>query len=122
MSILKLSLRKHFLGGYNTSTGSTYDTKSTPNETAFISLPPSLFSSEMFQDKVSLVFGVYDDAVLFPLSNDSHSESQAVGSVVLSATLAGFKVRNLTEPVSLFFQLKQDVSCNISDTCSTHKF
>ena len=89
-----------------------------PQHTAAISLPATLFQQIIDHKNVGIFFAVYSTPVLFPVKQgnkvNSFSTSQTVvGSHVLAATVGEPKLRfeNLKENVTVVFRLTTDKVC-----------
>ncbi len=72
-----------------------------------VSLPPTLFSRVASAD-AGVVFSVYEEPVLFPVSEDLQ-ESYSVGTAVIAAAVAGENITDLTDPVSIVLRLRNEV-------------
>ena len=80
-------------------------------EESAITLPKSLFSmlnaSNTSEQSISILFGMYQTAVFFPLATSR--VNYTLGSTVLSATVVGHNIADLTENVSILLQLHDPV-------------
>ena len=74
-----------------------------------IILPGELFSK--FSENLNIVFGVYETAGLFPRSPNG---SLQIASSVVSTSVVGSNVSNLSEKVVITMVLESEVSCKLS--------
>ena len=83
-----------------------------PDQTAAISLPASLFQQIDNRSTVGIFFALYNTSVLFPVGAESAvnidvGRRTEVGSQVLAATVGpGLIFQNLPEPVTLVLKLQ----------------
>ena len=66
------------------------------------------------KEELGLVFSAYQVATLFPLAADSVREGYRVGSPVLGASVAGAVIANLSEPVTITFQVSPRILTTVS--------
>ena len=84
----------------------------TPEQTAAISLPASLFQLIDNRTNVGVFFALYNSSVLFPVNGGNNINSDAlrnteVGSRVVAVTVGpGLEFQNLSEPVTIVLRLQ----------------
>ena len=91
------------------------------NRIASIQLPSSLFEQVGGANtSIGLVFTLYLEPVLFPLADDTPSNSE-IRTPVIGALLGGIPtVENLTQPVTIVLKLQTDeivnfLTCGVQD-------
>ncbi len=105
--------------GFYIIVGNVQTTRLSPaiqsEETAFIFLSESLFEdivNEGNESDVSLFFTFYETPVLFPLGSAT-PPTITVGSAIIGATISGQEIQNLTDPITIFLELVNEVQCRI---------
>ena len=84
------------------------------DSTAVLYTPASVFS-KVESSRVGQFFSVYDTAVLFPLDKTPNVDQlhDAIGTVVVAATVAGEEISRLNERILFALQLQSPVSASI---------
>ena len=72
-----------------------------------MTIPQSIFDSVSVGAEISVLFTLYNSALLFPDDTDS---SLRVNTSVIGATIDGVDTDNLTDNVTITFQLERNVS------------
>ena len=87
-----------------------------------ITLPASLFGRLNTTDVVGIAITFYSNSSLFPLPEDSPSNS-TIGSPVIGALVGGQNFSNLSENITIFFRLTEPV-CMLSFhvVCNASKY
>ena len=95
-----------FLGGGVVEPRQEDSTALYPNETVAITLPPSLFK-QVNDSNISIFFGFYEIAALFPINITSSTTRQTlVTSPVIAATVVpGLENLKDTENITMTFRL-----------------
>ena len=84
-------------------------------ESVSVVLPSSLFiqitqiANDTNDNRIGVLFIAYESSVLFPIVNTNETNI-TVGAPVIGIDIVGFDVIGLTEPLTIFLRLNNDVS------------
>ena len=98
----------------SSSVNDTHYNESSTNASLNAIYIPSRTFENITDNRIGVVFSFYADNALFPIRlNQTVSENttyKAIGSAVLSATLAGQEIRGLIEPINITLSITLTVS------------
>ena len=86
-------------------------TSSATSQSASISLPQSIFTDLLNtsnETEMSFLFGALNSSILYPQANQTN-ENFTVDSAIISATIIGHTVMNLSEDVTIAIKLHSEV-------------